>query len=520
MLFNSVHFLIFFPTVVLLYFVLPRRARSFCLLLASYVFYMGWDLKYALLLFFSTAITYGAALLVERARSQNKVYANARLILIVSLVLTFCLLFYYKYLNFALSTVARAFSLLHINVSVPQFDIILPVGISFFTFQVAGYLIDVWRGDITAERNFFRYALFVSFFPQLVAGPIERSRNLLVQLEKPAPFDFARAKSGILTMLYGYLLKMVVADRAAVLVDFVFANDAATGVQVAFATFIFAFQIYCDFYGYSVIAAGAARVLGISLMENFNAPYFAVSFKDFWRRWHISLSTWFRDYLYIPLGGSRRGRIRKNVNTMLIMLASGIWHGAGFHFVAWGFLNGIFQVFDDLTGSWRKRIEEQAEKRGVTMSFALETIGKKLGGSDRPSLHFCITLSSLWHLLQSAATFCGVCLCWLFFRASSLRTAVRYVWQILFSPQLSTLRKDWLLKYGMDKNELKFLLGSIAVLLIVDFLKYKGVRLQDALLQRSWLLQEAAIIVAVLVLAVAGVWGAGYNAASFIYFQF
>lgn len=511
MLFNSFKFLIFFPAVVLLYFVLPKKARNFWLLAASYVFYMGWNPRYALLLLFSTAVTYCAALAVDRARGAGGLRSRAKLVPIAAIALVMCLLFYYKYLNFALSLAARILALVHVSVAVPHFDIILPVGISFFTFQAAGYLIDVWRGDVKAERNFFRYALFVSFFPQLVAGPIERSRSLLAQLAVPKAFDFARVKGGLFTMLYGYLLKMVVADRAAILVDFVFANSAATGVQVAFATLIFAFQIYCDFYGYSVIALGAAKVLGIDLMENFDAPYFSASFKEFWRRWHISLSTWFRDYLYIPLGGSRRGRLRKNVNTMIVMLVSGFWHGAGLHFAAWGFLNGLFQIFDDLSASAKKRIEERAEK-----VIVLPVVIERPSGTEIRGLR----LSALFHLAQMAATFCLVCLCWLFFRASSLRAALHYVKQILLHPQIATLRKDWLAKYGMDKIELKFLLGSIAVLLVADFLKRRGVRVQDSLLRRSWLLQAAALIAGVLALAVFGVWGAGYNAASFIYFQF
>jgi len=480
LLFNSIQFLIFFPITVLGYFLIPKKCKNLWLLIASYIFYMGWNAKYAILLLFSTGVTFFASLAIEKVIADN-LRKKTKLILIISLVLIFALLFYYKYLNFSVSFVAKLFSFAGITLSAPKFDIILPVGISFFTFQAAGYLIDVYRGHIKAEHNFLKYALFVSFFPQLVAGPIERSHNLLFQLDKTYTFDFERAKTGIFTMLYGYILKMVIADRASILVDFVYSNNMATGIQIAFATFIFAFQIYCDFAGYSTIAIGASKILGINLMQNFNAPYFAFSFKDFWRRWHISLSTWFRDYLYIPLGGSRKGKFRKNLNTMIVMLVSGVWHGAGMHFVAWGFLNGAFQIFDDLTLKIRERIPK---------------------------------------IIQIPITFTGVCLCWLFFRASSLSKAIFYLKKIIFDPQISTIKSGLDSKYGMNKHELCFLLLCIIALMLADFLKYKEVPLKEKLFSKKWYIQSAFFVAAVTFIAVFGVWGAGYNAASFIYFQF
>ena len=475
MLFNSFQFIVFFPLTVLAYFIFPKRIKNYWLLVASYIFYMGWNPKYALLLLFSTAVTFFSSLLLEKYRSKGK------LIVILALCLVFLLLFYYKYLNFALILTEKLFGLANINLSTPKFDIILPVGISFFTFQAAGYLIDVYRGEINAERNFFKYALFVSFFSQLVAGPIERSKNLLNQLDKTYRFDFTRVKSGLFTMLYGYILKMVIADRASILVDFVYSNDMATGIQIVFATFIFAFQIYCDFYGYSTIAIGASRILGIELMQNFNAPYFSVSFKDFWRRWHISLSTWFRDYLYIPLGGSRQGRLRKNLNILFVMLVSGIWHGAGFHFFAWGLLNGLFQVFDDLTAKVKTSIPK---------------------------------------IIQICATFLCVCFCWLFFRASSLTDAFNFKKKIIFNLEPKTLTGDLLLKYGLNKSEVCLLLLSIFGLMICDYLKWRNISLKNNIFSRKWYIQSAVFIISLLIVAVFGVWGAKYNPAAFIYFQF
>ena len=352
MLFNSLKFLIFFPAVVLLYFVLPKRVRNLWLLVASYVFYMGWNAKYVVLLFTSTLITYLSGLLLERVkdsdRPETKKTALKKWVVAVSFLLNLGILFYFKYVNFFLDTLGAAASLVGLTLNVPKFDILLPVGISFFTFQALSYTVDVYRGEIGAEKNFLRYALFVSFFPQLVAGPIERSKNLLQQLDTPKSFDFDRAREGFVLMLWGYFLKIVLADRIAIFVDTVYGDIAAfPGWYLIAATVLFAVQIYCDFGGYSTIAMGAAKILGIELMENFDAPYLSTSVSQFWRRWHISLTSWFKDYLYIPLGGSRKGKLRKYINKMIVFLVSGLWHGADATFVIWGGLNGLYQVLGE-----------------------------------------------------------------------------------------------------------------------------------------------------------------------------
>ena len=341
MLFNSLKFLIFFPAVVLLYFVLPKRVRNLWLLVASYVFYMGWNAKYVVLLFTSTLITYLSGLLLERVkdsdRPETKKTALKKWVVAVSFLLNLGILFYFKYVNFFLDTLGAAASLVGLTLNVPKFDILLPVGISFFTFQALSYTVDVYRGEIGAEKNFLRYALFVSFFPQLVAGPIERSKNLLQQLDTPKSFDFDRAREGFVLMLWGYFLKIVLADRIAIFVDTVYGDIAAfPGWYLIAATVLFAVQIYCDFGGYSTIAMGAAKILGIELMENFDAPYLSTSVSQFWRRWHISLTTWFREYLYIPLGGSRKGTWRTVRNIFLVWFCTGFWHGASWNFILWG----------------------------------------------------------------------------------------------------------------------------------------------------------------------------------------
>lgn len=331
MLFNSGKFLIFFPIVTLIYFILPKKIRQYWLLIASWYFYMCWNAGYIVLILYSTVITFIGGLFIEKNRSKKN------FIVAGSFILNLAVLFYFKYFNFGIGLLAKLLAYAHISVNVPQFDIILPVGISFFTFQALSYTVDVYRGEIFAEKNFFKYALFVSFFPQLVAGPIERSKNLMKQICEPKSFDFDRARDGILLMLWGYFLKVVLADRIAIFVDTVYGDvNTYSGYYIVLATILFAFQIYCDFAGYSIIAMGTAKVLGIQLMDNFESPYLAASVAGFWRHWHISLTSWFRDYLYIPLGGNKKGKIRKYANEMIVFFASGLWHGASISFVIWG----------------------------------------------------------------------------------------------------------------------------------------------------------------------------------------
>lgn len=309
MLFNSLEFLLFFPAVCLCYYIIPHKIRYLFLLICSYFFYMCWNPEYALLMLTSTVLTYASGLLIDSAEKipkERKRVRRKKLYVALSFTSNLAILFFFKYFNFAADTAVRLLSVIGLQVTAPAFDVILPVGISFYTFQALSYTVDVYRKDIYAERNFFKYALFVSFFPQLVAGPIERSKNLLIQINERHRFEFERVRSGLLLMLYGYFQKVVLAEYLAIAVDSVYNTYAErTGFQLLIATVLFAFQIYCDFGSYSNIAIGAARVMGFRLMENFDTPYFAVSVADFWRRWHISLSSWFRDYLYIPLGGSR-----------------------------------------------------------------------------------------------------------------------------------------------------------------------------------------------------------------------
>jgi D-alanyl-lipoteichoic acid acyltransferase DltB (MBOAT superfamily) len=320
---------------------------------------MCWNAEYALLILTTTVITFGSGMVIEKAReADNENRSKAKLAVAASFILNIGILFYFKYTNFALGLMGGLLNRVGVGISIPVFDIVLPVGISFYTFQALSYTMDVYRGDIYAEKNFFKYALFVSFFPQLVAGPIERSKNLLKQLQ-PHKFNYEDFRDGFLLMLWGYFLKLVLADRIAIFVDTVYKDYYQFGgMYIVVATMLFAVQIYCDFAGYSVIAMGAAQILGIKLMENFDAPYLSTTVAEFWRRWHISLTSWFRDYLYIPLGGSRKGKLRKYINIMIVFLVSGLWHGASLSFVLWGGLNGLYQVIGSLLMPVRDKLRE------------------------------------------------------------------------------------------------------------------------------------------------------------------
>ena len=497
MLFNSIQFLLFFPIVVLIFFLIPGRFQYIWLLVASYYFYMCWNAKYALLLLFSTVATYLSGYFLQKIRDsiEDETCRRRRMNMCVAIcfVMNLGILFYFKYFNFALANVNRVLNLVHINVQVPLFDIVLPVGISFYTFQALSYTIDVYRGEIRAEKNFLRYALFVSFFPQLVAGPIERSKNLLWQLREEHKFDYDNFRDGIYLMLWGYFLKLVLADRIALFVDKVYGNyEWYNGVYLIVATILFAFQIYCDFAGYSTIAIGAAKIMGFELMENFNAPYLASNVADFWRRWHISLSSWFRDYLYIPLGGNRKGTARKYFNLLVVFAVSGLWHGANWTFVIWGTLNAVYQII----GSIYKKIKKAA---GLCKD-RVEHI------SDR--------------VLKIVATFVLVDFSWIFFRAQDLHEAVQIIKSMITSHNWWILFDDSLTCLVITRKNFMVMMFGIFVLLAADILKYKGICVRKQIMQQAFWFRYCVIVGAVWFIMVFGIWGPSYNAANFIYFQF
>lgn len=375
------------------------------LLICSYYFYMSWNPKYAILIGASTLITFLSGILIEKSNRQTnrtRGIFEKKLWIALSFISNLAILFFFKYFHFAVENIHGILEHVGIVFATPTFDILLPVGISFYTFQALGYTVDVYRGEIQAEKNPGKYALFVSFFPQLVAGPIERSKNLLAQVSAGHGFDFTRVKYGLLLMLWGLTQKVLIADRAALVVNTVYDNyPEYGGAEIVIATVLFAVQIYCDFSGYSDIAIGSAKVLGIDLMENFRRPYLAVSVQDFWRRWHISLSTWFRDYLYIPLGGGRGTKFRKYRNVLITFLVSGLWHGAQWNFVAWGGLHGFYLIIGDILA--KRRQINQAMPPGNTR---FRTLGKRIG------------------------TFALICFAWIFFRAPGVGAAIDIVTRI------------------------------------------------------------------------------------------
>lgn len=495
MLFNSLQFLIFMPLVLVIYYIFPQKIRYVWLLISSYYFYMCWNAAYAILLFCSTIITYLCGISIDYIKqSGNKQLKIRKACVIVCCALNFGILFFFKYFNFVADNIQKIFSFMNIELKIAQFDILLPVGISFYTFQAIGYTIDVYRNETYAEKNFFRYALFVSFFPQLVAGPIERSKNLLKQLAIPAKWSFEDFRDGLLLMIWGFFLKLVISDRAAIFVNAVYGDYGSyPGWYLIVGTLLFGIQIYCDFSGYSVIAMGAARMLGISLMVNFDAPYLSQSPAEFWRRWHISLSSWFKDYLYIPLGGNRKGKLRKYINLMITFIASGLWHGAQWGYVAWGGINGLYQIIGDML---------KPIKGKVARLFFInpDSIGAKI--------------------VKTATTFMLINFSWIFFRADRLKSAL-YIIRSIF-----TVHNPWILfdgslyTCGLTQKTFSMLTHAIGFLLVADFLKLKNITARNVIARQDYWCQILVIALGITGILYFGVYGPGFDAANFIYFQF
>ena len=467
MLFNSIAFLLFFPIVCVCYFALPSlKVRNLFLLAASYYFYMNWQPIYALLLLTSTVITYLAARGIGHFEDDRK----KRACLLTSLILNLGILFLFKYYDFAAENVTSLLRVLGVAVDFPSFSMLLPVGISFYTFQALGYSIDVYREKTPVEKDFFTYALFVSFFPQLVAGPIERSTNLLPQFKEKHSFCYEEVMAGFRLMLWGYFLKLALADRCAIYVDAIFNNvEQHNGGSFLLASLFFPFQIYGDFAGYSLVAIGVARVLGFRLMENFRRPYFAASVTEFWRRWHISLSTWFKDYVYIPLGGNRCGRYRQYFNVLTTFVVSGLWHGANWTFLVWGTLHGVLQCVERALGF--HKVNWTGFRKFVHVFF----------------------------------TFCVVSLAWIFFRANNVSDAFTIIQGIFTDLKMPYLQLADFLAIGM----------ALALLFLKECIDEFGwsMRISES---PQWWLRHLYMVVMIVYIILLGV----LNGDQFIYFQF
>ncbi|MBI3914739.1 MAG: MBOAT family protein [Chloroflexi bacterium] len=479
MLFNSLQFAFFFPIVTALYFLLPHRLRWALLLSASCLFYAAFIPQYLLVLFFLIAVDYVAGIWIEGAEGERR-----KKFLLASLVSNIGILAIFKYLDFFNANLRALAGFLDWNYPIGMLGIILPIGLSFHTFQSLSYTIEVYRGRQKAERHPGIFALYVMFYPQLVAGPIERPYNLLHQFYEKHSFDYARVTNGLKLMAWGLFKKVVIADRLADFVNPIFNQPTAyEGIPLILAAIFFGYQIYCDFSGYSDIAIGAAQVMGFRLMQNFNRPYAASSIADFWRRWHISLSTWFRDYLYFPLGGNRVGKLRWHFNLLITFLVSGLWHGASWTFVIWGGLHGAYLI--------------------VAQSFdsLLARLGVKFNPNDR-----------LARAAQIVITFALVSFAWIFFRASTFQDALYISTHLFTGISIGAPAMQELLTYlNMAK------IGILAILVMeIAYLFWNNAGLRARLSsQPAWLRWSAyyALMMSILLFG-------KFSESKFIYFQF
>ncbi|GGH37826.1 hypothetical protein IA57_05285 [Mangrovimonas yunxiaonensis] len=490
MLFNSIDFAIFFPIVFVLYWIVAKNLalRNALILVASYIFYGWWDWRFLFLIVISTLVDFYVG---KRLYGTDKLTKRKQL-LFISLFVNLGFLIYFKYTNFFIETFVDSFSLFGKKLEASTLNIILPVGISFYTFQTLSYTIDIYRKQLKPTNNLLAFSAFVAFFPQLVAGPIERASHLLPQFYRTYKFNYKLVKSGLLLMAFGLFKKMVIADRAALYVNEVYNNvDDYGGVGYAYATILFAFQIYCDFSGYSDIAIGLGRTMGFDLMKNFDSPYISKSLTEFWRRWHISLSTWFRDYLYIPLGGNKKGKFRTYSNIFIVFVVSGLWHGAALTFVIWGAIHGAILMIEKGSLSYRKRV------------FA------KLGLLKN-------TFSN--HLFFGLIIFVIVCFAWVFFRANSLEDAWQITNGIITDFNIDRLFDKNTYLIGLKTNEFRVIMLSILSLYVIEYVHRKK-NLVGILNKQSMAFRWFCYLGIVFIIIIFGVYG-DRNVQEFIYFQF
>jgi alginate O-acetyltransferase complex protein AlgI len=479
MLFNSLSFAIFLPIVFALYWLIPRRhikMQNILLLVASYYFYACWDYRFLFLLMFSTLLDYFSGLMMENTQSQSK----KKFWFWASILINLGFLGVFKYYNFFVDSFADGLALLGIEASFTTLSVILPVGISFYTFHGLSYVIDIYYDRIKAERSFVDYAVFVSFFPLLVAGPIERATHLLPQIKKQRFFSYPNAVDGMRQILWGLFKKIVIADNCAQFANTIFeGHESQSGATLLLGALFFTFQIYCDFSGYSDIALGVARLFGIELLRNFAFPYFSRDIAEFWRRWHISLTTWFRDYLYIPLGGSRGGMWMKIRNTFIIFLVSGFWHGANWTFIVWGFLNALYFMPYLLLGNNRNNLGTVAE------------------GKLFPSVK---------EFFQMVITFSLTVVAWIFFRSENLTHAFTYI-------------SDMFTRFEVEKPAIfpVFLIVLIILFMIVEWLGRHG---KFAFSGLDSFIKPRALRWAFYIAIVFVIFAYGGKEQEFIYFQF
>ncbi len=467
--------MIFFPVAVLVYFILPpdnNLYRKLWLLICSYYFYMTGGPEYALILLFLTLFTYFSAFFIRGRRP----------VLVISIAVELAILFFFKYFNFFCDS---------FNIKT-ELKILLPIGISFYIFKSLSYVIDVYRGTIEAEKDFIKYALYVSFFPELLAGPISRASSVLPQIDRVQSFDYIRVRHGLLRMLWGFFLKLVIASRLSIMVDLIYSNvNYADAMQLLTAAIAFTIQVYCDFMSYSEIAIGAGEVLGFKLHENFAQPFLSDSLSMVWRRWHMSLMSWFKDYLYIPLGGSRKGKVRKYINILIVFTLSGLWHGAAVTFIMWGFLSGLLQVVGEITLNARNRIA------GLF-----------------PVKNACTArLHRIWKRLMTFLLFSFTAI---FFRAASLDEAMAVITGICTGMNIDCIRNFDPTALGLGSMNLCIALFMILILVVADIIKEKKGDIFSLITSKKWPVRWAVYFF----LTLSIIFSANIGAAKFIYFDF
>lgn len=491
MQFVSLSFFIFLLVTITIYFILPGKVRYIWLLAANLVFYYFAAGKLLLLLLAVALVTYLGGRLLDSERDR---YIKAKKAVLSGFIAALLLtLGFFKYTGFLLDTVDSIRSFLGMEQMGVALDIAIPVGISFFIFQAIGYLVDCYRGTVKAVQNPLKLALFLTFFAEITSGPIVRAKDMMPQYDNPKNFDYDRMRDGLLLMMWGYFQKIVIADRLAVVVNNVYSGSEKYPGTVLFLTTVFyTMEIYCDFAGYTSIALGIAKILGIELAENFRQPYLSGTIAEFWRRWHISLSSWLRDYLYIPLGGNRKGYARKLINICIVFAISGLWHGAAWTFVVWGLLHGLYQV----AGSLLKPVRDKV------VGFL---------GIDRDGFSH--------RLFKICVTFMLVNIGWVFFRAPSFADAMYFLTN-MWKPTLWVLGDGSLFNLGLSEPEFRLVIVSLVVVTVVDILNYRGIVVRDFLTKQSLWLRWMVYIAAFVFVVTCGVWGPGYDAASFIYSSF
>lgn len=490
--FISFNFIVFLVLFLCGYIICPSKYRYIFLLSCNfiYLFSYGVNLTNILYLIFVILCTYIGALLLERCKQKKAVS-----IVVISLIVIG--LFVFKYFNFMCDNYNYLIEKLGLGGDKVFANVIAPIGISFYSFQAIGYFIDVYREKIKAEKNLLLYAAFVSFFPTILSGPIERTENLLEQIKNTTKekFDYSKIKNGVILMLWGGFTKLVIADRLAVLIGSIFNNYSLYGGFVLlFGAIAYTLQIYCDFYAYSIQAVGLGKILGFELKHNFDAPYFSMSIKEFWRRWHISLSTWFRDYLYIPLGGNRCSKLRKNINLTITFLVSGLWHGANWTFVFWGGIHAVYQIVGEFTQNLRKKINDALNVDENKFSYKF---GKIMG------------------------TFLLVSFAWIFFRADTIQTAFNYIRIIFTNFQMWDIFNLSIYELGLDVLQINILAISLLVFIVVDMLKYILKKNVDEMLleQNSTFIFFVCSII-FFAIFVFGLYGPAFNSQEFIYVNF